>query len=99
MAIIVLAVSCMPCMDSGFVVKAGKNMTELTKSHSQPDNNPSDNCSPFCICSCCAGFSIQYSIIEAGVILPEYNARFSSRYIASVINISLPIWQPPQLAS
>jgi len=62
------------------------------------DHEDIDLCSPFCQCSCCAGFSI----IIAPTVIPlqaEFPTSrvFTSHLPEDVIEISLPVWQPPQL--
>jgi hypothetical protein len=101
MAIIVLVLSCMPCMDEGVDMKVIKDKKELSKSHNQQeeDEDHSDACSPFCTCSCCSGFSPVYSFAAIATLFPACSTNYCSLYISSVIEISLPVWQPPQLAA
>ena len=101
LAILVLILSCLPCAD---VVAMPSAKTEQGSSIQQPltqhseDHKDVDLCSPFCHCACCAGFSIIYSPVvipqRIHIPIPQLHADFSS---AEVIEISLPIWQPPQL--
>lgn len=65
----------------------------------QQDHDHKDNCSPFCVCSCCATpayfFVSGLQAIKAPI--PE-RARLHTRlYIGEITEIALPIWQPPQL--
>ena len=99
MAVIVLALSCMPCMDRGDAKNAYKAKSEISTSHSQQQHDGSDGCSPFCQCSCCAGFSAYYTVTSISTLPIIYQKQFTSHLPVNTINISLPIWQPPQLVS
>lgn len=97
MAIMVLALSVMPCADDANAMNNRKAKTELIKSSHQQDNPKSDECSPFCQCSCCAGFSVNHFVAEIATI-PKYESNSASSFLpANVREVALPIWQPPQL--
>lgn len=97
MAIIVFALSCMPCKDGMYAMDRSKAKIENLKSQNQKEHGTNDACSPFCTCNCCAGFAFQFSAIKVEntvhVLAKVYSPGISSPAIA----ISLPIWQPPQL--
>src|SRR5688572_28419850 len=98
MAIMVMLQSFLPCGDDAVVMKAGKAQMEVSIDHHQSDDHDhEDNCSPFCHCACCASFSITRTIVSISTPLPDSAISFSSFYNSSIINISLPVWQPPQL--
>ena len=96
MAIIVFALSVMPCKDAaGISYKNAKiEISQTTNSQNVPFN---DACSPFCQCSCCAGFTINHSANYATV--PPVNViNPSDSFLPfSIIKVALPVWQPPQL--
>lgn len=97
MAIMVLALGVMPCADAETVVNDGKSKSEIIKTSDQQDHKDADACSPFCHCACCAGFSINH-FIALLTIIPPYGSAPTSRFFSSeVIEVALPIWQPPQL--
>lgn len=97
MAFLVLSLSVMPCADAGAAIKDTKAKTEITKTTDQQDHNDADACSPFCHCACCAGFSINH-FIAALTIIPPYSSTTKSSFLHSdVIEVVLPIWQPPQI--
>lgn len=98
LALIVLMLSFVPCADHEFGQKNGKAKTEFAKQNKGESERGSDNCSPFCHCSCCASFSYVHPVIEAVSIIPEHDIHNPSRNIALVMEVSLPIWQPPQLS-
>ena len=96
MAFLVLALSVMPCGDAN-AASEGKSKTELGKSHNEDDNSQQDDCSPFCTCTCCAGFSINHFIASLTPIPPYESTAAAAHLPASVLDVALPIWQPPQL--
>jgi len=100
MAVIVLVQVCMPCDDDTIATKTDKFQTSVinSTSHQNHDNKP-DNCSEFCQCSCCAGFSICYSFPDVAIPVNPGGVEFTSYLQLNVIEISFPIWQPPQLAA
>ncbi len=97
MAIMVLALSAMPCADDANAMDSSKAKAEVTKSTHQKDSPQSEACSPFCQCSCCAGFSINHFVAAITFIPPHESNATSSFLPANVREIALPIWQPPQL--
>lgn len=96
MAILVLSLSCLPCGDVNIiVVKEGKAKNELSKC--ADGDKHEDDCSPFCHCSCCAGFSIHHQVAVLQQSCPPSASLHASRYIQMIREVSIPIWQPPQL--
>jgi len=95
MAVMVLAMSVMPCADD--VNAMSKEKTEFKQATHQQDNPISKVCSPFCQCSSCVGFTISHSPSLFPVITPTVNKQISSFLPSEVIDITLPVWQPPQL--
>lgn len=100
MAILVLVLSCIPCadLDAMTVVKTESQTEQATPTHQHQEKDNMDLCSPFCHCACCAGFSVMYEpvIIPTRVVQPV-NPVFTEYLPAELVEISLPIWQPPQL--
>ena len=95
MAILVLALSIMPCADDG--ANKSKATTIVEKSNHQQNDPQQDDCSPFCHCTCCGTFSPNHSITVLSYILTYLSISKSSFLPADLIEIALPIWQPPQL--
>jgi hypothetical protein len=100
-SIYLILLSCLPCADmevnSSF--QSSKEFSSNGDKHSRDKDN--DTCSPFCICSCCAGQGFtfdtnNYNLISVKTlidkIIPEYKSIHSSNYFGS-------IWQPPQINS
>lgn len=99
LAIIILAISCVPCADRACALTAYKIKSELVKSSGQQDNHGQrDACTPFCQCSCCGVYSINHVVVAGSPINLLAGKDFISYMRSSVVEISLPIWQPPQLA-
>jgi len=84
-------------MDGAYTPGNTNARTILSKAHDQQQHDDSDACSPFCTCNCCAGFAfivIPYQIESVVKPVVEKNAI---QLPSSLSEISLPIWQPPQL--
>lgn len=101
LAILVLGLSLMPCADGqALTFERSKQKHEQTKPISQQnDEDHEDACSPFCQCTCCAGFSLNHEIGSITFISFTLQQSFTSWIEANTIEISLPIWQPPQLSA
>ena len=87
----------MPCADIGVAANDSKAKTELAKSNTQKGDTQQDDCSPFCTCNCCAGFSINHFIATITHIPPYESTTKAAHLPSSVLDVALPIWQPPQL--
>jgi hypothetical protein len=97
LAVTILVLSSIPCKDEAFVKNGDEAKVELSAPLENQDQDHSDVCSPFCPCSCCSAFANTHLIIVDAGWIPECSNNYSSLYIGSVVEISLPIWQPPQL--
>lgn len=97
LAFLVLALSVMPCADTYNAGNDSKAKTELTKSNQDRDNPKQDDCSPFCQCSCCAGFCINHFITSIVITIPGGSKTQTAFLPAGTLEIAFPIWQPPQL--
>lgn len=97
MGILVLALSFMPCADEVFAMKPGNNdSTELSKSPCQKESGHADDCSPFCHCTCCAGFSVAQSFVSFSHGKKYDAISYNSFISSSTVEIAYPIWQPPK---
>jgi hypothetical protein len=97
MSIIVLALSCMPCMDEASAMKNEKAKIEISKPGTEQTTDHNDSCSPFCTCDCCAGFSINHSMTSFSILDLTSSNIYSSFLPSHLIRVSLPIWQPPRV--
>ncbi len=98
LAFTILALSVMPCMDGG-LANNGSTKVEISKTDNHNEHNDTDDCSPFCICSCCSttisSHTLSFNYFDKLVFLAKkYSAFKSSNYS----NVSISIWQPPKLA-
>jgi hypothetical protein len=98
MAFLVLGLSCLPCADEGFTINTDKAKIESVKQQNQQeDQHHSDACSPFCHCTCCAGFSINHSSTAVTSLIIFDSKSFTPYLSVNITEISIPVWQPPQL--
>ena len=97
MAFLVLALNVIPCADTVNAANESKSKMVVAKSNSQKSDPQQDDCSPFCHCTCCGTFSPNHSITVLSYILTYLSISKSSFLPADLIEIALPIWQPPQL--
>jgi hypothetical protein len=98
LAFLVLVSVFFPCSDSN-VVPAGKAETFITAANDCGSHHAEDACSPFCTCTCCAGFILSTPEVLALRPVLLFPKRVFADYLPDAINkIALPVWQPPQLA-
>lgn len=95
--VIVLLQSFMPCADSGIISDRSILVLGRADNH-QKESDHTDDCAPFCHCTCCAGFSVNHTIANVQTTPFRYNRSLFSIYSFNLLSISLPVWQPPQLA-
>lgn len=97
MAMLILGLSVLPCRDDAFKDHAKYSMLEVSHNEDGHNEGHADNCSPLCICSCCSVVTVYNTPIL--IELPNFENRIEhvSCYSGALINISLPVWQPPQL--
>lgn len=96
MAFIVFFASVIPCADSVGAVNNNQTV-EISKNHQPALPGDSDLCSPFCICTCCAGFTYSAYALNIKHVKPGMSANTPLYVAEKISSISLPIWQPPQL--
>lgn len=96
MAFLVLALPVLPCADDG--ADADKSKTGIVKQNThQEEQEHDDACSPFCHCTCCAGFSINHLFDAVSSLVIIDNKSYTSYLPDNLIAYSPPVWQPPQL--
>lgn len=96
MACLVLALSCLPCADKDMPSKTDQGGYTLVKDVGTPDSDQNDNCSPFCLCACCPGFSINHPLVVSDFILEHNHLYFSSYLSPNAAGVSVSVWQPPR---
>ena len=77
----------------------GKVKTGISKSTDQQDHNDTDNCSPFCTCNCCSGFAFVFFSHQIKNTFFLSTEKIESHLPAKILEISLPVWQPPKLVA
>lgn len=98
LTILLFALNFIPCRDAvDLAPKSGHTAVELPGSHNDSDKHADDSCSPLCICSCCSLASMPSPVIVVDNIIERAHPEFVSMYAGQLLDISLPIWQPPQL--
>ena len=94
MALLILALNCIHCADTAFIVKA---KSENVTSHATNSEEHNDSCSPFCHCTCCAGFFIDHTKAAISSEISYTSITYQSYLSSGISEIALPIWQPPRL--
>lgn len=96
MAVMVLVLSVMPCADGASATKGSKTTVVAMKTDNSGGETGDDNCSPFCQCACCAGFSISHPVANLEFAVIHSTLHFSFFSSTNVAGIALPVWQPPK---
>jgi len=96
LAFLVLGLSCLPCDDNASIAQIGNLTIELANHQNSQDHK--DACSPFCHCTCCASFLLNHTQPLPSTRNDSRPASFSCYLPAHLIEVSLPVWQPPQLS-
>jgi hypothetical protein len=97
MAVMILVLGGIPCTDAASAQAAGKDKITLTHPGTDQNADHDDDCSPFCQCACCPGFSINHFVTATTELTIPECTNFSS-YLPGVLpEICRPIWQPPKL--
>lgn len=98
LAIMVFFLSCLPCADVDALPLANVKTEMSKKSSHEHKSEHKDECSPFCHCSCCATFCVIKVPLIFQFTPKEHIARvYTVHFAEEVHEISLPVWQPPQL--
>jgi hypothetical protein len=97
MAILVVSLSVMPCADEAVAMNQKEIKTEISKATHPHDVPNQDICSPFCHCACCSAITL-IPFISINNTQPAICGKTETSFLPSVIiDITLPVWQPPQL--
>jgi hypothetical protein len=91
-AILVVLLGFVPCSDTISAAVAHSNVVGQSDEHSHEEY-----CSPFCHCSCCATNSIPHQVQELVLSIGSFSRPNAAPYTAAVQEVSIPVWQPPQL--
>lgn len=93
--IIIMAAYLVPCSDVSIV--EGNTKYESVKNTADNHQNKTDECSPFCSCSCCSLPTVAQTFFTVAFHPPFYSPVYKDYRQGEFVNVSLPIWQPPQL--
>ncbi|MBL7736098.1 MAG: hypothetical protein JNL51_11620 [Chitinophagaceae bacterium] len=101
MAFLMLGLSGLPCRDGAVANAAKTSVSHDIAGHEDGhrDGTHQDFCSPLCICSCCSVVTQYNPSPSVEIVSFENHIQHLSFYSGSLISISLPIWQPPQLVA
>ena len=96
LAVLGLALSLIPCRDANAAEKQEKTVQVFAQDCNDNDSHTGD-CSPLCICGCCSMQSMPSLFFFTGQIPKQISPYSYSAYQERLFEVSLPIWQPPQL--
>jgi len=99
MMLIIFVVSLAPCKDLSAGSGHGKATAQIIQDDHHEHEDGSDDCPPFCACSCCAAYGYPKSNIGSPQAASVFAPIHADRYTGSLFSVSLPIWQPPQLVA
>lgn len=86
-----------PCADEQ-PVPSGTEMTVRLAAQNHENTLSADHCSPFCNCTCCATSSIAKIMSLTSTPVKEHQTNTRPYQAGEYIDISMPVWQPPQIA-
>ncbi|TLU96750.1 DUF6660 family protein [Dyadobacter sediminis] len=96
LSVYMLLLSLLPCGDPAECKDEKQAVAFSSNTHADHDNH-SENCPPFCSCTCCGQFlSIftAHSFLVKTVALPAMGKAFYQDFYSGLIPSA--IWQPPQ---
>ena len=98
MALMVLMLSFTSCVDGTYAMNKEKEHIEASKTQTPVDEDCNDNCSPFCTGNCCPGFAFSFESLQIAYLLLPSSEKLTAYLPADISEITLPVWQPPQLS-
>lgn len=101
LALLMLALSCLPCADLEAAPVHAQRAALLflpVSDHSGHDHEHADLCSPFCQCACCAIASelTPPVCLSLQKTRPLPLAIYLDFRPAAPVHISIPVWEPPR---
>ncbi|WP_215239255.1 DUF6660 family protein [Dyadobacter helix] len=99
LAFFTVVLSCIPCQDKPARVSYKDTITIIDASADCQDQATNDLCSPFCICACCAGITLQQpvALLPDAASLPFFNDDAFTYTAGSKGGDLASIWQPPRI--
>lgn len=101
MAIYILVLSAVPCSDVHNECNDKNSKTGLTQNHDHQQDKD-DNCSPFCICTCCSASVVFLDFALFQIKIPNefsITEKLTIRNFSFVSNYFGNIWQPPKITT
>ena len=98
-AFYILTISLLPCTDTADC-NDHNLVAEIDNSNHQKDSNNTEQCSPFCICSCCGITTVQLQIPLLTFTNHIYFAKVKQTIFYQLYtptNNYNNIWQPPKV--
>jgi hypothetical protein len=96
-AMYLLVLLILPCKDNcDHSTHEAPKTVEQAHNHHQQEK---DNCTPFCVCSCCATPVIVQAILPFQLGKPAIGSNHSSFYTSFSSAYFGSIWQPPKIAA
>ncbi|MCJ8167349.1 hypothetical protein MKJ04_21085 [Pontibacter sp. E15-1] len=95
--ILILAMSCLPCTDSGAAYAQDRPTTVQADDLHHDDAQDADLCSPLCECNCCGGITLATHVPKLPA--PEHTPQSTSlsTYLrATSFSPSFAFWHPPK---
>ncbi|TPE46201.1 DUF6660 family protein [Pontibacter mangrovi] len=97
-AMLILALSCLPCMDGSAAFAEGHATTVQADEHHRDDAQDEDMCTPLCECHCCGGIKVAFHAPFMPVPQVVQLTASPGAYVArSAANPSFPFWHPPRV--
>ena len=99
LALYTIVLSCIPCQDEIQLPVSEVSSSYISRNADQNQQNPMDLCSPFCICACCSGITLQYiTAILPDITIFSFPEEKSFTYMFHPgSGNSMIIWQPPRI--
>jgi hypothetical protein len=93
----ILALSILPCNDVDVCNENSDTKISMLTTNNKDDHKQTENCTPFCICSCCAVPIIHQATNTNEIVKQTYlSVQYPSLKIFYPSYSSVAIWQPPK---
>ncbi|MFI5132375.1 MAG: DUF6660 family protein, partial [Chitinophagales bacterium] len=96
LSFLLIGLSVWPCGDEDLRGETGTIESKMSDRQSQHEDHD-DGCSPFCHCTCCAGYSINHIFITTTSLIQANTLIYSSYLAGNLIEYPSAIWQPPKI--
>ncbi|MCF2489160.1 DUF6660 family protein [Dyadobacter sp. CY347] len=99
LAFYTVVLSCIPCQDEPLRFSHKDIPATINTSADHQDQGTVDLCSPFCICACCAGITLQqpFASLPEVTSVPFFKDDAFAYTAGSKGGDPASIWQPPRI--